>query len=1014
MNRNYYLIFLAALLAGCGGGGDSKPSNTSSPTSITKQSRPQLIVEDASLQFEGVGTITQTLLSNVRGSVSYQVIDSNPPNVVRVNDSGVFQILRPGTAIIRATDTSSVYESSETTFSVTVERGFNNDLSASDLSLVALDPDGKALTVRGQKGKLTYQVESGQNLIQVDDNGVVYSLGSAGQASVLISDSGNDLYLPKQVRATVTLYAIGAEQLKFALIEDEYRDGLTLAPSRLDKVETQNITYKILRSEPDNEVAELLNPETGLLLIHNVGQVTVEATATYSDAFLNKQQVAQFVVDVKPGQRQAISVANIAKTYEDGGRIFPQVAHARGDYGYRIINGEDVVAKTTDGEALLIKGVGSAEVEAYEYDLRNYPASKARFNIEIERAPHPVMKDVEMSLTYQPKLAIPMAFSGQKGKVSLIGGLPEGLRMKDGNLEVDTAGEYRLKFEDDGGDFYQPIQFNVVIKVAKAQGQAMTTQDYEMVYSKDYDFNLQRDFGLTASNDHLEVVDNTSPGVADVIGDGLIRVYKAGQTTLTVRRKESANYTAGPDQKVRFNILSAPSRIAIQSGVVEGTWNTNQPYVQKPSILGTVGEVSYRFATDSATDVVSLDRKTGDMRILNAGSTRVIVSDAGNDKFTPGESSFAVTIKQGSNPVSITYPTLDFSAGAVITPVMSGGEAKASYRLINQAEPVVELLSSDSGRLKVLHAGDYQVEVTLTARNYTTKTVLVNGTINKADHPGLTTKLQTVEFTPFKTISLDFGKTVGTRTYAFADTVSEELATLDNAKAELTLTNYSQYHSIALDISESESRDYKALPRTRVTVHVDLAESGVADKYTQLDSEQTVIVSTLSAPQFSNLEESEFGIMGSRSVREPTDDELQKFGKGKVALFLLKPVGSDDRTQQKAVWVHVARFDGCTADLFSNDLKPFDAIDYDAAGYCSNGSTIRMTRFLVIDDSKLENIEYELAAPIVYYRRGQREFLASDDGGFYAKPNVVYGKSKYGYPKSLYEWSVVTMKYQPN
>ncbi|MDW1945119.1 cadherin repeat domain-containing protein, partial [Vibrio sp. Vb0599] len=405
MNRNYYLIFLAALLAGCGGGGDSKPSNTSSPTSITKQSRPQLIVEDASLQFEGVGTITQTLLSNVRGSVSYQVIDSNPPNVVRVNDSGVFQILRPGTAIIRATDTSSVYESSETTFSVTVERGFNNDLSASDLSLVALDPDGKALTVRGQKGKLTYQVESGQNLIQVDDNGVVYSLGSAGQASVLISDSGNDLYLPKQVRATVTLYAIGAEQLKFALIEDEYRDGLTLAPSRLDKVETQNITYKILRSEPDNEVAELLNPETGLLLIHNVGQVTVEATATYSDAFLNKQQVAQFVVDVKPGQRQAISVANIAKTYEDGGRIFPQVAHARGDYGYRIINGEDVVAKTTDGEALLIKGVGSAEVEAYEYDLRNYPASKTRFNIEIERAPHPVMKDVEMSLTYQPKLA---------------------------------------------------------------------------------------------------------------------------------------------------------------------------------------------------------------------------------------------------------------------------------------------------------------------------------------------------------------------------------------------------------------------------------------------------------------------------------------------------------------------------------------------------------------------------------------------------------------------------------
>ncbi|MGU3846355.1 cadherin repeat domain-containing protein, partial [Vibrio diabolicus] len=100
--------------------------------------------------------------------------------------------------------------------------------------------------------------------------------------------------------------------------------------------------------------------------------------------------------------------------------------------------------------------------------------------------------------------------------------------------------------------------------------------------------------------------------------------------------QESANYTAGPDQKVYVNILSAPSRIDVQSDVEE-TWKTSQPYVQKPTISGTVGEVSYRFAENAATDVVSLDSKTGEMRILNAGSTRVVVSDAGDDKFTPGE-----------------------------------------------------------------------------------------------------------------------------------------------------------------------------------------------------------------------------------------------------------------------------------------------------------------------------------------------------------------------------------------
>lgn len=1013
MNRKYYLLFLAALLAGCGGGGDSKTNNTKTPTTITKQSRPQLKAEDTVLKFEGVGTVTEAKLSNVHGSVSYQVIDSNPLNVVKINDSGMLQILRPGTATILATDSSSAYESSEARFSITVERGINTDLSVSDLNFNAIESEGKALTVRGQKGELSYEVESGHNLIRVDENGSVYSLGSIGQASVLITDSGNELYLPKQVRATVKLHGVASGQLQFALLEDEYREGLTLEPARLDKAQTQSITYKIIRSEPDNKVAELLNPESGVLLVHNVGQLTVEATATYSDAFLDKQQTAQFVVDVKQGQREAISVADVVKTYEEGGRIFPKVTNARGDYSLRIISGTDVIAKSMSSEALLIKGVGTAEVEIYEHEMRNYPASKARFNVEVNRAPHPVMNDIEMSLIYQPSLSIPLAFSGQKGNVSLVGSLPDGLRMTDGKLEVETAGEYRLKFEDDGGDLYQPIQFNVVIKVAKAAGQAMVTQDYEMVYSKDYSFDLRRDFGLSTSNDHVELVDNTATDVIEVTADGRAYVYKAGKATLTVRRQESANYTAGPDQKVYVNILSAPSRIDVQSDV-EDTWKTSQPYVQKPTISGTVGEVSYRFAENAATDVVSLDSKTGEMRILNAGSTRVVVSDAGDDKFTPGESSFSVTIKQGTNPVSIAYPTVDFSAGTIISPVMSGGEAKASYRLINQKDPVVELASSETGRLKVLHAGEYQLEVTLTARNYTTKTVLVNGTINKADHPGLTTKLQTVEFTPFKAIDLDFGRTVGTRTYSFGDTVSKDLATLDNANAELTLTNYSQYHSIALDISESESRDYKALPRTKVTVSVDLAESGVADKYTQLNSEQTVIVSTLSAPQFANLEESEFGILGSRSVREPTDDELQKHGKGKVVLFMFKPVGSDDRRQEKAAWVHVARFDGCTSELFSDDLKPFNAIGYDDPGYCTSGSTIRMTRFLVIDDSNLEDIEYELAAPIITYRRGVREFLATDKGGFYADPNVVYGKGEYGYPKSLYEWSVITMKYQPN
>ncbi|HCG7382474.1 TPA: cadherin repeat domain-containing protein [Vibrio parahaemolyticus] len=1021
MNRNYYLIFLAALLAGCGGGGDSKPSNTSSPTSITKQSRPQLIVEDASLQFEGVGTITQTLLSNVRGSVSYQVIDSNPPNVVRVNDSGVFQILRPGTAIIRATDISSVYESSEARFSVTVERGINTELSVSDLNFNAIESEGKALTVRGQKGELSYEVESGHNLIRVDENGSVYSLGSVGQASMLITDSGNEFYLPKQVRATVKLHAVAPGQLKFALLEDEYRKGLTLEPVRLDKAQTQRISYKIINSVPDSKVAELLDPETGLLLVHNVGRLTVEATATYSDAFLDKQQTAQFFVDVKQGKRQEISAADIVTTYEEGGRIFPKVTNAYGDYELRIIRGEDVVAKTENGEALLIKGVGAAEVEIYEHDMRNYPASKTRFDLEVNRAPHPVIKDIEMPLTYQPNLSIPLAFKGQKGNVNLVSSLPNGLRMTDGKLEVVTAGEYDLKFEDDGGEFYQPIQFNVVIKVAKAEGQPMATHDYEVVYSNKYSFDLHRDFGLSA-DEQIEIVDNTAPDVVGGFSEGRLHVYKAGKATLTVRRKESANYTVGPDQKVYVTILSAPSRIEVQSDVEE-IWKVDQTFLA-PEISGVVGELTYRFEDNAATDVVSLNNQTGAMQILNAGSTKIIVSDAGDDKVNPGESSFLVTIKPGANPVSIAYPTVDFSAGTIISPVMNGGTAKASYRLINQKDPVVELVSPDTGRLKILHAGTYQVEVTLTGRNYKAKTIVVNGTINKAKHPGLSTSTMKVEFEPFKKVKLDFGTPIGKRSYQISGSTTNGVASLDVDKEELTLLDLPPINKrwISLDVSEGESRDYEELESKNVQVFISFADKGVADQYELFEKEQTVLISTLNKLEFSNLEESEFGLMNVRSVREPTDEELKLYGKGKVAKLIFKPVGNDDPTLIKAAWVHVARFDGCTSELFEDDLKPFQAIDYDDPGYCTSGSTIRMTRFLIIDDSNMEKVEYELVAPVIIYRRGQREFLPSDKGsfleskpgGFYLEPGMIHNGNEFGKPRTLYEWSVINMKYQPN
>ncbi|EKM32751.1 hypothetical protein VCHENC02_1716A, partial [Vibrio harveyi] len=383
-------MFFAAVLAGCGGGGgDSKPDNSNSSTQTTKQSRAQLKVEDTTLTFDRVGNVVKTKMSNVKGTITYKILSSTPSNVVQVDDSGQLQILRPGIAKVKVIDNSSIYESSEATFTIQVDKGVNNELAANSISLNALDAAGHLLVVRGQKGELRYYVDSGsEHLITVDDNGKVFATGRVGKARVRVHDSGNDYYLARDLLVDVELTSIDADILQFAALSSGYRKGLTLEPARLDKADTKSLSYEIIAMTPDDEVAEILNKETGILLIRNTGQVTVKATATYAEGYAKSEQVATFKVDIGKGTRTPLTVTDISENYQANAPLYPKVKGVLGAYTLKVTSGQDVVQVSENGEALVIKGVGRAEVEVAEKALRNYPSSKATLKVNIERTPN--------------------------------------------------------------------------------------------------------------------------------------------------------------------------------------------------------------------------------------------------------------------------------------------------------------------------------------------------------------------------------------------------------------------------------------------------------------------------------------------------------------------------------------------------------------------------------------------------------------------------------------------------
>ncbi|NOH67437.1 cadherin repeat domain-containing protein [Vibrio rotiferianus] len=1011
--KNYFLTacFIAAL-SGCGGG-DTSPPSVPPIASVTKQVRPALESEDSSLIFNGPGTVTHAILRNVHGTITYQILDSTPPNVIAIDEHDQLQVLRPGTATVKAVDSSSYYEQSESVFTLTVERGANTELMVNDLHINPTERGDNSLTVRGQKGELTFSVASGdEHLIRVDQKGSVQPVGPAGIATVIVADSGNDFYQPKTIHARVIVHEISADQLQYAGLETEYREGVTLEPKRLDTTDFDSVSFRIVDSYPDDNVAKILNSETGLILARNTGRVTIEAVANYSDSYDHKQQTAYFTLDVLQGKREPLQVSNIAVTYAENGFVYPNVSHARGALSYRVLSGEDAITVSEDGKKLKILGVGQAQVEVRESSLRNYPSSKTTFDVEVKRALNSRIENVELKLIYHPDLRIPLEFPGQKGQISLVEQLPSGLRLVNDEIAVNQAGHYLLTLEDNGGSEYQPARFSVDIDVAKAVGEKLSVHNYEEVYSKDLQLTLERDFEAYKTFDHVEVLSNSNPEVANEIARGLIHVYRSGRTTLVLRRAESTNYTAGPEQEVKINILNAPSRIHVDSKI-DAVWRPNKPYLSLPKITGTVGEVSYKIAEGEDEDVVSVDVHSGEMRILNAGSTMVVVSDTGSAQYDPGHGSFAVNITQADNPVDIKYPTVDFQHGKKVVPEVSAVDIETSYRLLSQTRPVVTLESKNTGEVSVLHAGSYKLEATLSARNYKTKMLSVNGSITKADHPGLSSTSQPVNFEPFKAITLELGPAIGMRSYAFENTISQELATLNAQTGVVTLNEYSPAHSIKLKVSEAESEDYKAMSDKTISIPVTLDKSDADREYT-LTGGQTVVVSTLSAPEFANLQDSEFGLMGVRGVREPTDGEIASYGKGKVVLLQMKSIDNPEAST-KGMWMHIARIDDCLSLLDEDNVKPFQAISYLDDGYCKTGRTLRMTRFLVIDDSQLVDGEtYKIDSPLVYYRKGARKFRADDFGGSYADPDVIYGVSKYGWHKSLYEWGVIQMNYKAN
>lgn len=182
-------------------------------------------------------------------------------------------------------------------------------------------------------------------------------------------------------------------------------------------------------------------------------------------------------------------------------------------------------------------------------------------------------------------------------------------------------------------------------------------------------------------------------------------------------------------------------------------------------------------------------------------------------------------------------------------------------------------------------------------------------------------------------------------------------------------------------IVERESEFYKASD-SRIASRTIKVNPPVPGQSTQDIPLATVFTATESSlnykPEFSGLGYSLFGFAGAK-VFQPTEDEIQRLGKGMALEVMMKSVDESlPRNIFRPIRGYVQRYEGCATEVnilnLPNLIRENKAVSIERGDSCIVGKMNRYVIYTVVDKSRLEVIPYDgewvTEVPFVVYQPG--------------------------------------------
>jgi hypothetical protein len=410
---------------------------------------------------------------------------------------------------------------------------------------------------------------------------------------------------------------------------------------------SSNSTGAFTYSSLDNSIVDICG---NVVQIVGVGTATITATQAQTNVYYTSD--ISNSLTVSPGE-PTITINIPALTFgTDTSFNLNASSNSNGAFTYSSSNTSIV---DICGNVVTINGAGDATITATQDASGNYTSGSKSVTVNVAKAtPSLTWYQNNIPKTYGDVSFTLVNPSSNSSGVFTYSSLDTTIASISGNVvTIVGAGIATITATQVATDNYTSGSTSVTVNVAKAQPTITTSIPNTLTFGTDTSFNLNAS-SISVSQFIYDISSNIDNAISSPIGSsGKVTIIGGGSATITITQQETQNYLRAEAvvsivvnrDDVTITINPANSSLIYTYGDSPFNLNPSSDNKDKP----------FKYDISGNANVVTVN-DSGNVTILGAGTTKILISQDGTEDYLPATIAVVNITINKAIPISTWYP----------------------------------------------------------------------------------------------------------------------------------------------------------------------------------------------------------------------------------------------------------------------------------------------------------------------------------------------------------------------